>query len=68
MKMSAPPITDLRMAAVPPVNITTPEFKAQAVEFYARLRREAPVYRTVLPTNSRFGLCRGTTRGHGAER
>jgi cytochrome P450 PksS len=33
----------------PPVNITSREFKARADEFYARLRREEPVYRTVLP-------------------
>ncbi len=32
-----------------PVNITSREFKADADRFYARLRREAPVYRTVLP-------------------
>ncbi|HTQ40557.1 MAG TPA: cytochrome P450 [Pirellulales bacterium] len=44
--LSAP---DTPLTAQRPVNITTPEFKAQAFEFYARLRREAPVYRTVLP-------------------
>ena len=31
------------------VDITSREFKAGAIEFYARLRREAPVYRTALP-------------------
>jgi cytochrome P450 len=42
-------IETARLPLVPPVNITSREFKAQADEFYARLRREAPVYRTVLP-------------------
>jgi cytochrome P450 len=32
-----------------PVNIASPEFKANPYPFYARLRAEAPVYRTVLP-------------------
>jgi len=31
------------------VNIASPEFKANPHPFYARLRAEAPVYRTVLP-------------------
>src|ERR1700722_4021582 len=31
-------------------NIASPEFKADPFPFYARLRAEAPVYRTILPT------------------
>src|SRR6185295_18710427 len=37
------------MSNVPVVDITTREFKADPYPFYARLRAEAPVYRTVLP-------------------
>lgn len=37
------------MTNVPKVNITSREFKANPYPFYARLRAEAPVYRTVLP-------------------
>jgi len=60
--MSAPPITDLRMAAVPPVNITTPEFKAQAVEFYARLRRRgAGLSHRFARQTAGLDWCRGTT-------
>jgi cytochrome P450 PksS len=33
-----------------PVNLASPEIKAQAYPFYARLRAEAPVYRVSLPT------------------
>ena len=33
-----------------PVNIASPEFKANPYPFYARLRAEAPVYRMTLPT------------------
>jgi cytochrome P450 PksS len=33
-----------------PVNIASPEFKANPFPFYARLRAEAPVYRMTLPT------------------
>ena len=33
-----------------PVNIASPEFKANPYPFYARLRAEAPVYRVTLPT------------------
>src|SRR5215475_2880774 len=33
----------------PPINIASPEFKANPHPFYARLRAEAPVYRTILP-------------------
>jgi cytochrome P450 PksS len=33
-----------------PVNIASPEFKADPFPFYADLRAKAPVYRTVLPT------------------
>src|SRR5947207_8320018 len=32
------------------VNIASPEFKADPFPFYARLRADAPVYRTTLPT------------------
>ena len=32
------------------VNIASPEFKANPFPFYARLRTETPVYRTMLPT------------------
>lgn len=32
------------------VNIASPEFKANPFPFYARLRAEAPVYRSTLPT------------------
>jgi len=35
------------------VNIPGPEFKANLFPFSARLRAEAPVYRTVLPTRER---------------
>lgn len=35
--------------AIPPVNITTPEFKARAYAHYARLRAEAPVQKVKLP-------------------
>jgi cytochrome P450 len=34
---------------IPVVNIASPEFKANPFPFYARLRSEAPVYRTLLP-------------------
>jgi cytochrome P450 len=37
------------MGAIPMVNIGSSEFKANPFPFYARLRAEAPVYRTVLP-------------------
>src|SRR5215469_1564758 len=33
-----------------PVNLASSEFKANPFPFYARLRAEAPVYRTALPT------------------
>src|SRR5436309_15153681 len=33
-----------------PVNIASPEFKADPYPFYARLRAEAPAYRVPLPT------------------
>jgi cytochrome P450 PksS len=39
-----------RRSPLEPVNIASPEFKADPFPFYARLRAEAPVYRTVLPT------------------
>jgi cytochrome P450 len=34
-----------------PVNIASPQFKANPYSFYARLRAETPVYRTILPTH-----------------
>jgi len=37
------------MTPIPNVNIASSEFKANPFPFYARLRSEAPVYRTVLP-------------------
>jgi cytochrome P450 len=37
------------MTNLPTVNIASPEFRANPFPFYARLRAEAPVYRTVLP-------------------
>src|SRR5438876_7356521 len=37
------------MNKTPTVNIISREFKANPYPFYARLRAEAPVYRTVLP-------------------
>jgi len=40
---------DRPMNAIPNVNIASPEFKANPFRFYARLRTEAPVYRTKLP-------------------
>ena len=35
--------------AMAPVNLASPDFKANPFPFYARLRNEAPVYRTSLP-------------------
>jgi cytochrome P450 PksS len=49
MELPASLISHDRPSSIPPVNITSREFKAQAIEFYARLRRESPVYRTTLP-------------------
>ena len=37
------------MPPIPVVNIASSEFKANPFPFYARLRSEAPVYRTILP-------------------
>jgi cytochrome P450 len=37
------------MPPIPVVNIASSEFKANPFPFYARLRSEAPVYRTLLP-------------------
>ena len=37
------------MDSLPKVNIASREFKADPYPFYARLRAEAPVYRTLLP-------------------
>ena len=37
------------MPPIPVLNIASPEFKANPFPFYARLRSEAPVYRTILP-------------------
>ena len=39
-----------------PVNIASPEFKANPYPFYARLRAEAPVYRAILPTKETVWL------------
>jgi cytochrome P450 PksS len=41
-----------RGRSTPPeaVNLASPQFKANPFPFYARLRAEAPVYRTTLPT------------------
>jgi cytochrome P450 PksS len=39
-----------RTAPHDPVNIASPEFKADPYPFYARLRAEAPVHRMTLPT------------------
>ena len=49
MELPASVIIQDQAAAIPAVNITSRQFKATADEFYRRLRREAPVYRTVLP-------------------
>src|SRR5206468_2586117 len=37
------------MPPIPVLNIASPEFKANPIPAYARLRSEAPVYRTILP-------------------
>ena len=37
------------MTDLPTINLASPEFKANPHPFYARLRAEAPVYRTLLP-------------------
>src|SRR2546423_1763673 len=37
------------MTDLPTINLASPDFKANPHPFYARLRAEAPVYRTVLP-------------------
>ena len=37
------------MTDLPLINIASPQFKANPHPFYARLRAEAPVYRTLLP-------------------
>lgn len=37
------------MNAIPDVNITAADFKANPYPFYARLRAEAPVFRVILP-------------------
>src|SRR5216683_2193597 len=38
-----------QMTPIPNVNIASSEFKANPFPSYARLRSEAPVYRTILP-------------------
>src|SRR5262249_33555228 len=43
-------LTGKRRAPGHPVNLASPEFKANPYPFYARLRAEAPVYRVTLPT------------------
>src|SRR5262249_60087345 len=45
-----------RPAPAGAVNIASPEFKADPFAFYARLRAEARVYRTTLPTRERAWL------------
>lgn len=42
-------VTGKRRAPYELVNIASPEFKARAYPFYARLRAEAPAYRITLP-------------------
>src|SRR5215831_6540171 len=37
------------MSNLPTVNIASREFRADPYPFYAKLRAEAPVYRTILP-------------------
>ena len=36
-------------------DLASPQFKAEPCPFYARLRAEAPVWRTTLPTGGRRG-------------
>jgi cytochrome P450 PksS len=49
MSMPAAPELQKKISPDLPINITSRQFKAHSDEIYARLRREAPVYRTVLP-------------------
>jgi cytochrome P450 len=37
------------LTPIPVVNIASSDFKANPFPFYARLRSESPVYRTILP-------------------
>jgi cytochrome P450 PksS len=43
-------LTGKRRPPRAPVNLADPEFKANPFPFYAKLRAESPVHRTVLPT------------------
>ena len=43
-------LTGKRRSAGDPVNLASPEFKANPYPYYARLRAEAPVSRVMLPT------------------
>jgi cytochrome P450 PksS len=49
MRLS-PPVTAKERPPPGPVNLASPEFKANPYPFYARLRAEAPVHRLTLPT------------------
>ena len=49
------------MPDLPAINIASREFKANPHPFYARLRAEAPVYRTVLP-DRRATVCAARRR------
>jgi cytochrome P450 len=51
MRSLSSPTGEFRASHDDPVNIASPEFKANPYPFYARLRAEAPVYRVTLPTN-----------------
>lgn len=42
-------MTQMTQSAIPAVDVTTPQFKADPFPFCARLRAEAPVYCTALP-------------------
>ncbi len=44
------------MSSIPSVNIASSTFKANPFAFYARLRAEAPVYRTTLPDRQKAWL------------
>jgi len=44
------------MSTVPQADILTPQFKADPFPFFAQLRKEAPVWSTVLPDKTRIWL------------
>jgi cytochrome P450 len=44
------------MSVAPQVNILSPEFKSNPFPFFARLRAEQPVYRTILPDKTPIWL------------